>query len=346
LRLPSAAPLCASIREADGKAFFSQVFGGFLAQRRKKPRKARSNGGDLATEAERVDGGAADPKPSVTPNGHAPEAASAEAPPKTLKYTVRGATDVGRKRENNEDSFLIDESLSVFAVADGMGGHAGGGIASRLAVETLQASLRAQRGSNAAAFDAKAGLEDSTLPDVLRVAVESACAAIYRRAQSTPSLNGMGTTLTTLMFNGPNAYIAHVGDSRVYLIRRGRILQVSDDHSLVNEQLKAGVITAEEAKNSRFRNVITRSVGFEEDVLVDLLGLQLEQDDIFLICCDGLSNMVDDAEIAQMAHSETIEDLPLRLIGLANDHGGDDNITVVAVKIREVPPARPSAPAA
>jgi protein phosphatase len=188
-------------------------------------------------------------------------------------------------------------------------------------------------------------LEDSALPDLMRVAVEAACGAIFKRAQSTPALNGMGTTLTSLMVNGRNAYVAHVGDSRIYLVRQGRILQVSDDHSLVNEQLKAGVITAEEARSSRFRNVITRSVGFEEDVLVDLLGLELEPGDIFVICCDGLSNLVADDEIAQMAGTETVEDLPLRLIGLANDRGGDDNITVVAVKIVEVPPA-PTQPAA
>jgi PPM family protein phosphatase len=146
----------------------------------------------------------------------------------------------------------------------------------------------------------------------------------------------MGTTLTVLMLNGLNAFVAHVGDSRLYLIRKGRILQISDDHSLVNEQLKAGVITQEEAKSSRFRNVITRSVGFEEDVLVDLLGLEIRKGDLFIICCDGLTNLVEDAEIVAMAKSDSVENLPQRLIGLANDRGGDDNITVVAVGIDDV----------
>ncbi len=252
------------------------------------------------------------------------------------RYIVRGATDVGRKRDHNEDSFLVDESLRIFAVADGMGGHAGGGIASRLAVETLQATLRARRDANPGAFQERTSLESSVLPDLLRNAVEAACQAIFRRAQGVPALNGMGTTLTALMVNDRNAFVAHVGDSRLYLIRKGHILQISDDHSLVNEQLKAGVITPEEAKSSRFRNVITRSVGFEEEVLVDLLGLEIEQGDIFVICCDGLTNLVDDSEIAAMARSESVQDLPLRLIGLANDRGGDDNITVVAVQIEEV----------
>lgn len=290
----------------------------------------------MATEAGRVDI-ESEARRATGPNGKGE--ATAPAAPRRLRYSVRGATDVGRKRENNEDSFVVDEALSTFAVADGMGGHAGGGTASRLAVETLQASLKAQREKNPGAFEAQVPIEDSGLPDLMRVAVESACLAIYRRSQNTPSLNGMGTTLTSLLLNGRYAFVAHVGDSRLYLVRRGRILQVSDDHSLVNEQLKAGVITAEEAKNSRFRNVITRSVGFEEDVLVDLYGLELEQDDLFVICCDGLSNLVEDGEIAHMAQKEAPEDLPLRLIGLANDRGGDDNITVIAVKILEVPPA-------
>ncbi len=264
------------------------------------------------------------------------KAGVASGQPTVTRYTVRGATDVGRKRDHNEDSFLVDENLRIFAVADGMGGHAGGGIASRLAVETLQATLRARREANPNAFQDHSSLESSLLPDVLRNSVEAACQAIFRRAQGVPALNGMGTTLTALLLNHRSAFVAHVGDSRLYLIRRGHILQISDDHSLVNEQLKAGVITPEEAKNSRFRNVITRSVGFEEEVLVDLLGLEIEKGDLFVICCDGLTNLVDDSEIAAMARSESVQHLPLRLIGLANDRGGDDNITVVAIEIDEV----------
>ena len=295
----------------------------------------------MATEAERktAEGKGRDAV-AKGKSGNEP-ASKGKGAPKTaqrpLSYVVRGATDVGRKRENNEDSFLIDEGLSVFAVADGMGGHAGGGIASRLAVETLQSALKAERERERGPFETLSPLEDSPLPDILRGGVESACLAIFRRAQSTPALNGMGTTLTALMLSGRHAFVAHVGDSRLYLVRRKRILQISDDHSLVNEQLKAGVITPEEAKSSRFRNVITRSVGFEEDVLVDLLGLEIEPGDLFIVCCDGLTNMVEDVEISAMADSEAIEDLPIRLIGLANDRGGDDNITVVAVKIVAVP---------
>lgn len=253
------------------------------------------------------------------------------------KIRVKGATDVGRKRDTNQDSFLVDEVLRLFVVADGMGGHAGGGTASRLAVETLQAQIQKSHGEHPDAYGPATSLEESKLPEVLRDAVEAACFNIFHEARDNPSLSGMGTTATVLMLHGPHAFVAHVGDSRLYLVRGGEIHQVSEDHSLVNEQIKAGVLTPEEARHSQFKNVITRSVGFEEDVLVDLLGLALEPGDTFIICCDGLSNLVEDREIAAMVRSEKIDDLPLRLIALANDRGGDDNITVVAVQVEALP---------
>jgi protein phosphatase len=135
--------------------------------------------------------------------------------------------------------------------------------------------------------------------------------------------------------DGRTAYLAHVGDSRCYLVREGRIYQVSDDHSLVNEQLKAGAISADEAKNSRFKNIITRSVGFEQEVQVDLLGLELQPDDRVVICCDGLSNLVDDPEILHIVEESDVPDAPARLVALANERGGDDNITVIVLRARE-----------
>ena len=143
----------------------------------------------------------------------------------------------------------------------------------------------------------------------------------------------MGTTLTALVMRGDEGFIAHVGDSRCYLVRGGRIFQLSEDHSLVNEQLKAGAITEEEARQSRFRNIITRSVGFEEDVLVDVVGLELEREDSLVLCCDGLTNLVADPEILEVATSTRLAEAPERLIALANERGGDDNITVIVVKV-------------
>jgi len=269
-----------------------------------------------------------------------------EAPAFTI--SASGQTDVGQRRDHNEDSFLVDEGMGLFIVADGMGGHAGGGTASRLAVETIQSTVREARQREPELFGAPTGLEDSPLPDVLREAVEAACTRIFQTAQGSPDLAGMGTTVTAALVDGRTAFIAHVGDSRCYLLRGSRIYQVSEDHSLVNEQLKAGAISADEARHSRFRNIITRSVGFEQQVQVDLMGIELEANDALLICCDGLSNLVDDAEILRAVEESPLETTPARLIELANDRGGDDNITVVVIRVteprvKEPPPATPSA---
>jgi protein phosphatase len=246
---------------------------------------------------------------------------------------ARGQTDVGRKRDHNEDAFLVDEELGLFLVADGMGGHAGGGTASRIAVQTIRARLQVAREADPDLFANPGELEESPLREILREAVESACQSIYQAAQGDPSLAGMGTTVTAAVLAGSNTYIAHVGDSRCYLARKGHIYQVSEDHSLVNEQLKAGAITPEEARNSRFKNIITRSVGFEADVIVDMMGLDAEKGDRIVVCCDGLSNLVDDDEILEIVTGTPLEGAPEKLISLANDRGGDDNITVIVIHV-------------
>lgn len=253
----------------------------------------------------------------------------------SLRIEARGITDVGMRRDHNEDAFLVDEELGLYIVADGMGGHAGGGTASRLAVDTIQAAVRHAKEAEPELFAAGSGIEESGLPEVLREAVEEACAVIFRTAQGDPELSGMGTTVTTVLVDGRVAYVAHVGDSRIYLVREGRIYQVSEDHSLVNEQLKAGAIGPDEARNSRFRNIITRSVGFEPSVQVDLVGLDLEAGDALVLCCDGLSNLVDDPEILHVVEESSLEVAPGRLVALANDRGGDDNITVIVVRASE-----------
>ncbi len=274
----------------------------------------------------------APPPPDVPSGTEAPSLVGLDEK-KPARFAAFGATDIGRRRETNQDAFLVDSDLALFIVADGMGGHAGGGTASRLAVETIHDEMARARTNRPDAFQESSALESSPLPDLLGQAVEAGCARIYRRSREDPSLAGMGTTATLLLLNGLNAFVAHVGDSRLYLVRGGDIWQITEDHSLVNEQIKAGVLTPEEARRSQLKNVITRSVGFEEDVLVDLLGLSVRGDDTFIVCCDGLSNMVEDAEIAAAVQREPLADLPARLIALANDRGGDDNITVVAVRI-------------
>jgi serine/threonine protein phosphatase PrpC len=250
-----------------------------------------------------------------------------------FQISAHGVSDVGMRRDHNEDSFLVDLDLGLFVVADGMGGHAGGEHASRLAVETIQREVRKAREAKGGTFERPTGIEESPLPDVMRGAVEAACAAIFDAAQTDTELVGMGTTVTSVLVDGPHAFVAHVGDSRCYLLRDGKIYQVSEDHSLVNEQIKAGAISPEEARNSRFKNIITRSVGFERTVAVDLMGIELQEGDRFVICCDGLSNLVEDPEILALAEGRSLVESAERMIALANERGGDDNITVIVARV-------------
>jgi len=252
-----------------------------------------------------------------------------------MKLVSAGQTDVGRKRNHNEDSFLVDDEIQLYVVADGMGGHAGGGTASRIAVETIDEALRKIRDTKDSPFVSTHVLQDSPLPEAIRGAVEKACLNIFNTAQEDPRLAGMGTTVISLLIKDEFAFFAHVGDSRAYLIRGELIQQISEDHSLVNEQIKAGMITPEEAKHSRYKNIITRSVGFEEEVQVDVMGLVCEAGDTFILCSDGLANMLEDKEILEVVQkTQKLTEIPKRLIELANERGGDDNITVIAVRMQ------------
>jgi protein phosphatase len=246
--------------------------------------------------------------------------------------TAFGASDVGLKRERNEDAFLVDLELGLFVVADGMGGHAGGGTASRLAVDTVRREVRAARERDPRVL-APATVDASPAGPALRDAVAAAGRAIFRAALDEPSLAGMGTTVTALLVRERDLFLAHVGDTRCYLVRDRRIQQLSEDHSLVNEQVKAGALTPEEARHSRFRNIITRSVGFEEQVAIDLFGLEGRPGDRLVLCCDGLTNLVDDSEILDVVEAVPLAAVPRRLISMANARGGDDNITAVVVRL-------------
>ena len=248
------------------------------------------------------------------------------------RFRSASLTDIGRKRDHNEDSFLVNEELGLYVVCDGMGGHAGGETASRLAVLTIERELISSRLRADDPFAAAAPLPESPLVGALREAIEGSCAAVFRTAKLNPGLMGMGTTCISFLFHGELGLLGHVGDSRAYAVRAGEITQLSEDHSLVNEQVRAGLLTAEEAKHSRLKNIITRSVGFEEDVLVDLIGFQTAVGDKFLLCSDGLANLVENDEIRDHLVRFQLQDVPRELIALANDRGGDDNITVVCTE--------------
>ncbi len=229
-----------------------------------------------------------------------------------MRLIAYSLTDVGKKRDHNEDSFLVQDELSLYAVADGMGGHQGG--------ERL-ASAVSEGGDRPDALQA------------LREATQAAGAAIWGAAQEDEQLHGMGTTLTTLWFQRGRAYLAHVGDSRAYLYRDGRVQQLSDDHSWVSEQVRAGMMTEDEAKESKFRHIITRSVGFEREVQVDGAAIPVQSGDCFVLCSDGLANYLESDELARILQSRFYRDIPRLLVDLANDRGGDDNITVLVIHI-------------
>ncbi|MDR0966514.1 MAG: Stp1/IreP family PP2C-type Ser/Thr phosphatase [Myxococcales bacterium] len=249
-----------------------------------------------------------------------------------MKIISRGLSDTGRKRDHNEDSFLIDEELSLFVVADGMGGHAGGGTASRLAVETIATIMRESWAQEDSPLREDCPIQASRIPSLLRQAVQAACCNIYMASRENPHLAGMGTTTVVLLIHGQHAFFAHVGDSRIYLVRDDFVQQVTEDHSLVNEQLRAGMITAEEALKSRYKNIITRSVGFERSVEVDVMGLVCEPGDTFILCSDGMSNLVHEDDILELAAKGDLDAVTSALVALANERGGDDNITVVAAR--------------
>src|SRR5918911_1686904 len=215
------------------------------------------------------------------------------------KFRSAARTDTGMKREHNEDSWLVNEHIGLYVVCDGMGGHAGGETASRLAVQTVERELIGARMRTDDPFASAAPLADTPLAGALREAIEGACAAVFRTSRANPELQGMGTTCIALLLHGGTAILGHVGDSRAYAMRDGRL-----------------------------KNIITRSVGFEEDVLVDLLGFETAPGDRYLLCSDGLSNLVDNEEIAtQLLRHEDPERACRALIDLANERGGDDNVT-------------------
>jgi len=252
-----------------------------------------------------------------------------------MKFRVYtwGATDVGMKRDHNEDSYLLAPDLNLYIVADGMGGHAGGEMASGISVRTVEKHVRGNKDIVEPNLQHEGPIERSPVAKLLSDAVRGACNAVFQKSQQVRELQGMGTTTTSILFHDKHAFVAHVGDSRAYLIRDGRILQLSEDHSLVNEQLKAGLITEAQARQSRFKNIITRSVGFDSDVEVDMIAVEVKAGDAYLMCSDGLSNLVTDPEVNDIVSDNFLHRVPETLIEMANARGGDDNCTVVVAYV-------------
>jgi serine/threonine protein phosphatase PrpC/CRP-like cAMP-binding protein len=252
-----------------------------------------------------------------------------------LAETIRFAasTDVGRLRDHNEDNYLVDKKLCLFVVADGMGGHAAGEVASAIAVRIVHEELRRERETIEVAGAQSRGGGRAIL-GLLEHAVQRACARIHEEARADPARRGMGTTLSALIFAGSHGYIAHVGDSRIYLLRDGRIQQVTEDHTVFNELIKRGKLTREQIEKVAQKNAITRAVGVYERVEVDTLTIEVLPGDQFLLASDGLHGYIaHQAELEPYFDEQDPKAATQGLIDLANRKGGKDNITAVLVRL-------------
>jgi|HubBroStandDraft_2_1064218.scaffolds.fasta_scaffold13497_7 protein phosphatase len=250
----------------------------------------------------------------------------------SLGLEVVGRTDVGRVRPSNEDHFGFDERLGVFVVCDGMGGHAAGEIASQIAVDTVLSFFQ----------ERKSGIEnDAYLGDapvgarLLAEAVKQANDAILAYADENKNTSGMGTTLVAARFCDGTFSIANVGDSRIYLFREGQLLQLTEDHSLVMEQVRRGMITLEQAKKSSAQNIITRALGTDESTLPDLGEFPAQGGDILLLTTDGVLRHVDDDDITSiLLQLPSLQAACDTLIDAANEGGGEDNSTCMLIRVR------------
>jgi serine/threonine protein phosphatase PrpC len=248
-----------------------------------------------------------------------------------MLISCAGDTHVGVVRSGNEDNFLLDYQHGLFIVADGMGGHAAGEIASEMAVQIIAKELGSLR-----------GLPEAEVGQRMRAAIRNANAAIFDRTLAEADKRGMGTTTTVLALGSQRYLIGQVGDSRAYLLRGGKLEQLTKDHSYVQEQVDAGLLTPEQARTHPYSNVITRCVGANEDVVPDLYFGTLRQGDVLLLASDGLTGMLEDEQLADiLAEDGAPEAWVGRMIHEANRRGGLDNITVIVVRIDAIDPPPP-----
>lgn len=253
-----------------------------------------------------------------------------------MKLEYAGQTDVGLKRGHNEDTFAVDAEFNLYMVADGMGGHSSGEVASRMACEAITDFFHdtAEDADMTWPYKMEKGIAYEA--NRLSVGVKLANLRIHECAQSNPAQRGMGTTVVTARFSDEGLIIGHVGDSRVYMLRDGRLEQLTEDHSLLNDYIKMKDLTAEEIQNFPHKNVIVRALGMKETVQVDLLTVAPRTGDVYVLCSDGLSGMVPDAKLQEVLVANLDQGLVqtcAALIDAANDAGGTDNITAVIVRV-------------
>jgi len=254
-----------------------------------------------------------------------------------MKISYKAQTDVGRKRKGNEDSVLTNPEQKLFVVADGMGGHAAGEVASKLAVEAINEFVCLTSGDQEITWPF--GLEDNISYDGnrLKTAIRYANRKVLEATKDRKDCEGMATTVAAVLLDGDVANVAHVGDSRIYRYRDAELSQLTSDHSWVNEQIQSGVISADQARTHPLRNVVTRALGGKADLQVDLTPSPMLPGDVLLLCSDGLTTMVPDEEIRSLIESAAgdVEKLARDLVEEANARGGEDNITVLLIHFQE-----------
>jgi len=259
------------------------------------------------------------------------------------KVEFAALTDVGKAREHNEDCIGTDAALGLAVLADGMGGYKAGEIASAIAVNMLFEEVRAGlEGLEPGDVDEESGFARETL--LVKQAIEKANAAIYQTAERQPQCQGMGTTLVATMFYDDRVSVAHVGDSRLYRLRGGDFQQLTVDHSLLQELVDKGFYTTEEAKHSLNKNLVTRAIGIDTAVTPDLQEDLVLAGDVYLLCSDGLSDLVDneDMRLTLAEYSGNLQAAAETLVQMANDRGGNDNISVILARVLKPLPARKS----
>ena len=257
------------------------------------------------------------------------------------KLRCVGVTDTGRIREHNEDTFGTDADIGLVVLADGMGGYKAGEVASGITVRTMMGLIKeAVERENLAVNDGATGLSRPGI--LLRDAIQRANMLISHTAKTQPNCEGMGTTVVAGLFFNDNLTIAHVGDSRLYRCRDGKLEQVTKDHSLLQELVSRGFYTPEEAQRAAAKNYVTRALGVETSVDVEITVDLVQKDDLYLLCSDGLSDMVEDDDIQLTINTfgANLETLAKQLIGLSNDNGGRDNISIVLVRVIDSFPAQ------
>lgn len=230
-------------------------------------------------------------------------------------------TDKGLRRDSNQDSYLSNKELGLYVVADGMGGHSGGEVASAMAVKSVEEFVS----KNHTMLNPR---------ELLTKAYQEASRKIHERAAVEVRLMGMGTTMVVIYYRAGSFFICNVGDSRAYLFRKPSYWQLTEDHSLVNEQLRAGIIREDQLANFANKNVITRSVGYEKDVQVDIVQREAVVGDCYLICSDGFSGLVPDADASELINRTPVDKVPDACVAKALENGGDDNVTVMYLQVR------------